>query len=152
MIGFKYYTVHTGVPVLLKTALIDPWDVFRGEYVRLGYEISSIKAESVKDDLNLKGNQYDKKVYVALEKGDKYWNAVGIYEERPDAGPNQVVLKARLLYYDQHQKEYRLQYGIESYYVPEGEGKRLENLRDLDVVVKVDRFGNSVIETVVPVK
>ena len=45
--------------------------------------------------------------------------------------------------------EFHLRYGIESYFVPEGEGSRLEALarnRKLSVLVAVDNAGNAAIK------
>jgi len=156
MIGFKYYTLHFGAQVLLKTMPVDPWDMFRGEYVRLGYEISSIKSGSLEDNLFSPGRENDiergsvknQTVYVVLEKKDKYWGAVSIWDKKPQLKDGQVLIKGRLQYYDPGRAEYRLTYGIESYYVPEGEGKKLERQRSLDVLVRIDGFGNAVIDRV----
>jgi len=156
MVGFKYHTLHFGTPVLLKTLPVDPWDMFRGEYVRLGYEISGIKRGGIEDNLNapdqvngMKQETYQNKtLYVVLEKRGNYWGAVSIWDKKPRLKDGQVFIKARLQYYDNRRDEYRLTYGIESYYVPEGEGKKLERQRNLEALVRVDRFGNAVIETV----
>lgn len=148
MIGFKYFTLQTGTPVLLKTAPVDPWDVFRGEYVRLGYEISRLPGGNVADNIAEKSNLSGKKVYVVLEEGDRYWKAVSINQVKPKPGENQVVIKGRINYYDEDQREYHVSYGLESYYVQEGEGIKLERQEALEVLVKVDRFGNAVIEKV----
>lgn len=150
MIGFKYFTLYSGTPVLLKTAPVDPWDVFRGEFIRLDYEISRIKRYSVKDDLSIEKQDIgNKTLYVVLEKKDKYWSAVSIHGTKPQLNSNQVFIKARPVYYDNSNDEYRLSYGIETFYVPEGEGKKLQLQSNLDAVVKVDRFGNAVIENII---
>lgn len=142
MVGFKYYTLDYGTPVLLKTAPIDPRDIFRGEYVSLNYEISLIKS----NDLDM---GYDRDIYVVLQKGDPYWDAVAIDTVKPKTGPDQVILKGKAGYYDSHNQGYRVYYGIDSYYVEEGSGPEMERLRNIDVLVRVDQFGNAVIEKLV---
>lgn len=136
MIGFKYYTLHFGTPILLKASTVDPWDVFRGEYVRLRYDISSAK------DLD-PGKQplKDETVYVVLEQGEKYWNAVGVYFDKPQLNRSQVFIKGKLNYGS-------IRYGIETYYVEEGKGREIEQKNNMDIVVRVDRFGNAVIEMI----
>lgn len=97
------------------------------------------------------GYNYDRKVYVVLEQGERYWQVAVIYKDKPALKPGQVFVKARAGYYDD-QGNLWLQYGIESYYVPEGLGPVLEQSEALDVTVRVDRFGNAVIENVVDSK
>ena len=136
MIGFKYYTLHFGTPILLKASTVDPRDVFRGEYVRLRYELSSAKNfDPGKQPLR------DETVYVVLEKGEKYWDAVGVYIDKPQLNNNQVLMKGKLNYGS-------IQYGIETYYVEEGKGREIERKNNMDVMVRVDRFGNAVIERI----
>lgn len=142
MVGFKYYTLSFGTPVLLKTAPIDPRDIFRGEYVRLNYEITLVKSQNL--DL-----EYNQDVFVVLEKGDPYWNAVAISVDKPGLAANQVMIKGKALDYVGRSQGYRLNYGIDTYYVEEGKGKEIERLRNIDVLVRVDRFGNAVIEELV---
>lgn len=143
MIGISYYTLTTGTPVLLKAEPVDPWDMFRGEYVMLQYDISRIKSEN----LNIESNQ-NQNVYVVLEKGEKYWNATGMYLDKPDLDSNQIFIKGELGYYDSRKNEYNITYGIESYYVEEGTGKSLQQAKVFDAQVRIDRFGNAVIEKV----
>src|SRR5262249_27649233 len=58
----KAYTLATGRTVTLRTVPVDPHDLFRGDYVELNYEISSVK--SARDFKP--GDQ----VWVILRKGD----------------------------------------------------------------------------------
>ncbi len=41
-----------------------------------------------------------------------------------------------------------VEYGIESYFVPEGEGRVIERNRDLEGKVAIDKFGNAVLKSV----
>lgn len=147
MIGFKNFTMYTGTPVLLKTSPVDPWDMFRGEYVSLNYEISRLESSKIKDYIAKKESAGSKPAYVVLEKKGKYWNAVSICQSKPELSNGQVYIKGTVMYYDG--KAYNLTYGIESYYVPEGEGMKLDRQASLDMLVRVDRFGNAVIERLV---
>lgn len=147
MIGFKNFTLYTGTPVLLKSAPIDPRDVFRGEYVRLGYQISRLESGSVRDYIEDGEAARGKIACVVLEQKDKYWDAVSISLKKPELGSGQVFIKGTVMYYSNN--KYMMTYGIESYYVPEGQGPELERQANLDILVRVDRFGNAVIEKLV---
>lgn len=138
------YTVWAGTPVLLKTEAVDPWDLFRGDYVRLNYAISELPLPA--------GEKigYRDPVWVVLKPpgaGGKYWEAVAVSATKPSVGPGQVAVKARALY--AFDRTVRLQYGFEQFFVPEGRGLELErNYHRLDVEVAVDRFGRAVLKTV----
>lgn len=142
IIGVRYYTLSAGTPVLLKASPVDPWDVFRGEYVRLEYDITWIKGP----DLDSSRRQ---DVYVVLEKGDKYWQAAGIYLDKPVLAGGQIFIKGSADYYNGFKGEYHVSYGIESYFVEEGTGIGLQQAKVLDAQVKIDRFGNAVIEKII---
>jgi uncharacterized membrane-anchored protein len=49
MAAEREYIVLTGKTVYLRTAPIDPNDPFRGQFVRLNYEISTIPKDLTKD-------------------------------------------------------------------------------------------------------
>lgn len=142
MIGVRYYTLSAGTPVLLKASPVDPWDVFRGEYVRLEYDITWIKGPDL--DSNRRQD-----VYVVLEKGDKYWQAAGISLDKPVLTGEQIFIKGSADYYNEFKGEYHVSYGIESYFVEEGTGIGLQQAKVLDAQVKVDRFGSAVIEKII---
>jgi uncharacterized membrane-anchored protein len=77
IIGYREYRLNIGFRVLLKTAPVDPRDLFRGDYVRLSYDISTLDLERLgaKEDFR-RGNT----LYVALareEDGTYRASAVG---------------------------------------------------------------------------
>ena len=53
----KQMTLLTGKEVLLKTVPVDPRDLFRGDYVVLRYDISTIDLETVSTDIQQKGSR-----------------------------------------------------------------------------------------------
>lgn len=144
MIGVRYYTLSAGTPVLLRSSPVDPWDVFRGEYVQLEYDITWIRGEGL--DLDSSRRQ---DVCVVLEKGDKYWQAAGIYLDKPVLAGEQIFVKGSADYYNEFKGEYHVSYGIESYFVEEGTGAGLQQAKVLDAQVRIDRFGNAVIEKII---
>ncbi len=145
MLGIRFYTLSQGVPVLLKAAPVDPWDLFRGEYVALNYDISTVKSDGL--DIPRDGS-INKKVYVVLEKGEQYWNTAGVFLEKPALKSDQVFIKGQISYYNDREKEFHISYGIESYYVEEGMGREINRQENLEAQVRIDHFGNAAIEKI----
>ncbi len=65
IIAYRQYWVATGERILLRTAPVDPRDLFRGDYVNLRYDISTLDLNALGVKESFKRNE---KVYVALEK------------------------------------------------------------------------------------
>ena len=66
--------LRDGQEVLLKVEPIDPRDLLRGDYVRLGYEISRIPVKLIADIPADKLSSDDTSIVVRLKKGaDGYW-------------------------------------------------------------------------------
>lgn len=140
-IAVKEYTLRTGQDVLLKTMPVDPRDLFRGDYVVLLYDISRIDPVSVVvEKTDLKSGD---KVYVGLDIRGKYAVATNIYTSPPKDG---LYIKGALR--DVSANRFNVEYGIESYFVPEGAGKVIERQRgkNVDVKVSIDKSGNSLIK------
>ena len=71
-----------------------------------------------------------------VEKADKYWQNVGVYKQRPEEQGEVVYIKGKVTRVDESRLD--IEYGIESYFVPEGRGKEIENaIRSQDVAVEV---------------
>lgn len=143
-IASKEFTLRTGKEVLLKTVPVDPRDLFRGDYVILRYEISRLDLNNLTTDyINYEiGN----KVYVVLEKEDGYGVASKIFRNSPKE--EGLFLKGAVK--NVRDKSLSIEYGIESYFVPEGKGKEIERFRErkkLDVKVSIDRFGSAAIKS-----
>lgn len=141
-VAVKEFTLKTGKEILLKTIPIDPRDLFRGDYVVLRYEISTLDLNSLPSDYaDFKEND---KIYVALNIVDGYGVPSKMYKNAPD---EELFLKGTIKFVSE--KTINVEYGIESYFVPEGKGYEIERRRgsNLDVKVSVDRFGNAVIKS-----
>lgn len=155
MIVKRQWTLTTGTPVLLETQPIDPRSLFRGDYVTFNYDVSRLKLDELGGDDEF--HRHDT-VYVALEPGEPYWRARAVYLVPP---PGQLVLRGRVQYvHDQwwnaetqtseRIRHIGVRYGIEDYFVPEGEGRVLERPTRNEVVslrIAVDRFGNGAIQS-----
>ena len=81
IIAYRHYWVATGERILLRTAPVDPRDIFRGDYVSLRYDISALDL----DELGAKGSfKSNEKVYVLLEKNrEGVFSAMSISRELP---------------------------------------------------------------------
>lgn len=159
MVGMKQYTLNTGTPIVLRTEPIDPRSLFSGDYVRLNYGISRLNLEQLAGDDEF---DYHDRVHVVLERRDSYWEAVSVHRRQPEAAPGQVVIKGEVenrfgVVWDsadkrrEKPKTIEVRYGIENYFVPEGEGRDLERPKPGEVVsirVVVDKFGNIAIKAV----
>lgn len=136
-VAIKEFTLQTGEEILLKTRPVDPRDLFRGDYVILSYDISRLDLSSLESDASeFKEND---KIYVALAIVDGYGTAKGVFRQKPTEG---LFLKGTVQ--EDSTDILPVEYGIESYFVPEGEGREIERARrgDLDVKVAIDKNGN----------
>lgn len=138
-----------GREVVLPILPVDPRDLFRGEYVRLGYDISRLKTSLLVGPAPKPNAAF----YVTLERGEGgAWLPVQISAAQPaEAAENRIVLKGRTRYaraFSGAETAF-VRYGIESYFVPEGKGRQLETLardKKLAAILAVDRAGNAAIK------
>jgi uncharacterized membrane-anchored protein len=127
-------TLATGEEVLLQTAPVDPRELFRGDYVILRYTISTIRGYP--------GFAVGDSIYVGLEKRGETWEVRFASHSRPSG----LFIKGRVT--DALEGSLNIEYGIESYFVPEGSGHIIEGARDVKVKVAVDSSGNAAIKQV----
>jgi uncharacterized membrane-anchored protein len=142
LIGSKQVTLLTGQRVLLKTVPVDPRDLFRGDYVVLSYDISRIGREKWRDPSYQQGDT----VYVTLRPEGKFWETEQVSRTAP--GGKTLFVRGTVTYVADD--SLRLEYGIESYFVPEGTGHELERAagHGLAVEASVDRAGRAAIRRV----
>ena len=93
IIAYRQYWVATGEKILLKTTPVDPRDIFRGDYVSLRYEISSLNLDELAVKQSFKGNE---KVYVILQKNPDGTFAAKSVSKEPPAGKK--FIQGRALY------------------------------------------------------
>ncbi|RJP60612.1 MAG: hypothetical protein C4541_03650 [Candidatus Auribacter fodinae] len=143
LIGFKEFTVQTGTEVILETRIIDPRDLFRGDYVILSYDISRFNMSDtfLDNDSIAPGGS----VYVSLRiDGNGHAHPQNVYPEKPSVDVFFIKGKVHAV----NNGFINIVYGIESYFVPEGKGREIEQkLREenINVRVTIDRFGNAVL-------
>ena len=140
--------VTTGREVVLPIVPVDPRDLLKGDYVRLSFDISRLPTSLLG---SAPAPKADVPFYVTLEKkADGSWGAVKVTPRFPhDAGPDRVALKGRLQLGSWSDSYIWPRYGIESYFVPQGQGLQLEALareKKLAVLVAVDKAGEAAIK------
>lgn len=148
LIFSKERTMRTGTAVILEIQPVDPRDFLRGDYVVLNYNISSIDTSVFPGRYKFKPGQA---VYVGLEKAGRSWSPVSIAPEKPAQG---IFIRGKVNSFYGYRAY--IEYGIESYFVPEGEGRSIENMMrgensSLTVEAVVDKQGSAVIKRLVPV-
>ncbi len=127
--------------VTLQTVPVDPRDLFRGDYVVLRYEISTIDMLEVSSDVHFYAGAGDT-VFVELRKTARHgWSASNIGLD-PERGWERYL---RGTVTSERAGVIEVEYGIEQYFVPEGTGYEIENAGDVDVVVAVGSGGRGVI-------
>lgn len=144
--------LRDGREIVTEVIPVDPRDLFRGDYVILGYEFSRngvpVPVGTVQGDT----------IYVTLEPtGPETWRAVSAAATLSEpTNPAHVVLKGIVNYVTQTegkpQPEAMIRYGIESYFVPEGTGRDLEKQvleKKISAVLAVGRSGEVAIKALV---
>ncbi len=140
-------TLATGTTVFLQTAPVDPYDLLRGRYVTLGYEIAN---RTLLEELPgsqgeiLRGPEF----YIHLEpstdstQANPTWRAVAISADYPrDLPSGQVAIRGQA-------RSWRVDVGLGQYFIPDQIGDELEadmtrHPADTRVEAKVDGQGNA---------
>lgn len=151
MVVDRVSLLKSGRQITLPVVPVDPQDFFRGEYARLGYPVGTIPVRLLDGPRPSDNAAF----YVVLEKQpDGTWQSVKIASSMPqETSPDRIVLKARTLHgwpaREAANASVRVRYGIESYFVPAGQGAALEKLardKKLATLVAVDARGNAAIK------
>ncbi len=125
------YPLWTGREIRIRTVPVDPRSLFRGNYARLRYEISSITAEEVSAVEILRQGE---PVYVKLKAdADGLYVFDGASLHKPASG---TFIRGRIQTKSRHgtSARIRVRYGIEAYFAPKDKALALEkDLRDKGV-------------------
>ncbi len=149
--------LSSGTEIRLRTVPVDPRDLFRGDYVVLAYPISVV--DTGKDGA---GYTRGETVYVTLRRdGEGFARAAGVSRDRPATSGDTVVIAGRVTSTSAcalndagefdcsgDRRRLRIAYGIESYFVPQGEGKAIETTDKarIEVVAAVSASGQAAIK------
>lgn len=145
--------LRDGQDVLLKVEPVDPRDLLRGDYVRLGYEISSIPTNLIAN-ADAKVPALDT-IFVRLKKdADGFWHPVSASLGKPVATPlgtDEAEIRGTTDagWSAQQNAIIRVDYGIERFYLPEGEGKEIERdmrIRSFGILAAIGKDGTAQIK------
>jgi uncharacterized membrane-anchored protein len=127
MAGKREFIVRAGRTVFLRTAPLDPRDLFRGDYVRLRYEISSVPFDRASPEIveQYKKSRTGKTVYASLKEEGGLAEIVSLSLEKPAglfikgsvASPGGAWFSSGGI---------PVKYGIETYFVQQGKGLEME--------------------------
>ncbi|WP_275782369.1 GDYXXLXY domain-containing protein [Pararhizobium gei] len=154
MIESRASILRSGIDVVLKTIPVDPRDFLRGDYVILAYDVSVVPTDKISGGLPAEAT--DAQLAVRLEKRqDGFWTVseASFGSLAPKEG-SVIVRTAPFYYYpatEPTRSTLNVEYGIERYYVPEGQGRVLEEARNaeaLSVTAGVDDAGRMQIRSI----
>ncbi len=152
MIAERAVVLSQGREIVLRTVPVDPRDLFRGDYVILNYDVSRVSLAGLDAPEGLrKGDQ----VFVTLRPTEDDWQVAAIDVDHPQSlSEGGVVIAARVRFVrgTGDSRTVRIDYGIESYFVPEGTGKALEDKvreRSVSVIVAVADRGKAAVKGLV---
>lgn len=116
--------------VTLEVLPVDPRDLLRGDYVVLGYEISGLPAALFEGQGT--ADPTERTVYVRLRPGeDGTAEAIAARFGAPPSGEAQAgevdIRGQTYVAPDEHGSFVPVDYGIERFYLPEGEGRPIED-------------------------
>lgn len=141
MIADRALLLINGREIRLAVIPVDPRDLFRGDYVILSYDISRIESPEVPTEAAI---NWGDTVYVTIEDGADGWRATAISPVQPNGG---TFLRGTATSISSESggdcppivgcMTYLVDYNLEQFFVPEGTGREIENLRN-DQRVSVD--------------
>ncbi|BBO08916.1 GDYXXLXY domain-containing protein [Bradyrhizobium sp. TM102] len=152
MVADRMQILREGTEVTLQTQPVDPRDLLRGDYVVLRYDISQLPAGA------LAGKTADARnpvVFVKLApNADGVYAAVSVHAESVPVTAPEVLIRGRVSHSCGSNvrtfcDRLTIKYGLESYFVPEGEGGKLEQARNqqkLRIVAAVLPSGRAAIK------
>jgi uncharacterized membrane-anchored protein len=126
--------LREGREIVLSVEPVDPRDLLRGDYVILGYNISRVPVSLFTNTPALPENDsVERTVFIRLKEGeDGIWQPVAASVDAPAAAAlsdAEVDIRGTAYFARWESDAVRVTYGIERFYVPEGEGRQIE--RDL---------------------
>ena len=138
----KVLAYTTGTAIQLRTAPVDPVDLLRGRYNRLGYTVTQ-NMDKLPGWQASYGSARELYFTLAPGKPGEGWRAVAIADRYPASVPAGDVVLAG----DQHGA---VHFGIEEFYVPDDRGeavtKALADPKGKPLAdIKVDRWGHAVL-------
>jgi uncharacterized membrane-anchored protein len=155
MVYQRHSLLKSGREITLAVRPLDPRDLFRGDYVTLGYDISTLTKSETETDPDYSGLVSGSDVFVTLApKTEGGWTITHAGSRYPsEVAPGEVVLKGVVLSVwktqDPAVTTVNVRYGIEQYFVPEGTGRALEDkvrTHKIDAILAVGSDGGAAIK------
>jgi len=147
MVIDRVRVLRTGVEVKLHTHAVDPRDFLRGDYVTLGYDMSTLPAGDLKETPFRSAT-----IFVKLAPDEEgFYKPISVHSQPVAVDGKELLMRGRVrspcgqVYCD----TLWLSYGIERYFVPEGEGRAIElsrNAGKVAVVAAVTSSGRAAIK------
>jgi uncharacterized membrane-anchored protein len=113
----------TGTVIRLETRPVDPRDLLRGDYVILNYAINTVWKDRFVGPAPEEEQAPEKTVYVVLAPQGEFHaiTRVSLTPLKPGVGEVMMIGKVAKRRWDSS-GSFRVEYGLERYYVPEGTG------------------------------
>lgn len=133
IIASRAAILRNGKEVLLKIEPVDPRDLLRGDYIVLGYDISRIPVKMIANIAPDKQSSDDTSIVVRLKKGaDGYWTPTAAwFGTAPTlAAADEADISGHVAAgWDLRGEGMTIapDYGIERFYLPEGEGMAVQS-------------------------
>lgn len=146
MVAGRVMILRSPDVVTLQSEPVDPRDLFRGDYVILNYAITNLSFTEINGDMKWQDGDT---IYVELTPSKDTWRAVAAFHATVVPALGNKIIRGRIDYLDETRNVARVSYGVERYYVPEGEGRTLEeerNARALSVDVALAASGEAAIK------
>ncbi|MEQ1577252.1 MAG: GDYXXLXY domain-containing protein [Hyphomicrobium sp.] len=153
MIAGRISLLKSGREMTVEVVPVDPRDLFRGEYVILGYTFSGTGDTSLPD-----ATKRGDRLYATLKaaEGTK-WDLVTVTPSYPEKlEPGQAVLSGYASDVWRNSENGRvtgrIRYGIETYFVPEGKGRAIEEMvrdKKIEALLAVSGSGQAAIKALV---
>lgn len=151
--------LRNGAEVLLKVEPVDPRDLLRGDYVFLSYEISRIPLKLIANIPADRTASDDETLVVRLKPdADGYWRPLAAWLGKAPAPANagEVDIAGHIFrgwsFGDDPDATVSPDYGIERFYLPEGEGLQIEKdmrLRPFGIRAAIASDGTAQIKALV---
>jgi uncharacterized membrane-anchored protein len=135
-------TLAKGQVVSLMVEPIDPRDLFRGDYVNLRYSLlSSIPLNRPSGKMFTPGDT----IYVplTLARGPGLPNPLALPELPTTIHPGGLAIRGKVV--RTQSDSLHVEYGIESFFVPQGRGQEIERAKGITAEVAIDSRGRAVL-------
>lgn len=136
-IAVKENTLRSGTTVRLQTVPVDPRSLLQGDFAILDYEIAALP------ELIGPAGQGERFFVELFEDPDGVWRAGAYRSENDKPGSDRVFIKGTV------DSRGRLEFGIDTFFIPEGTGHIIEGARDVKAEVVVDSDGRAAVEDLI---